>query len=190
MAAHRATGRTATGAGRRFVAPEARARRAASDPTPGRHRAIGRADLRRSPRLVPLLASLSVAAGVLLLVPTAQAAAPQSAHPVAQAQLVVSHSRSAPAADAQSGTGLVPLSTDSASSLAVPLPMRAFAGDQARGTVAVRDAPRPARAAPMLTAADSSRPLVAGLLLIFGGGLVFAVSRSRSATGYRGGSHL
>lgn len=141
----------------------------------------------RSPRIVPLVAGLSVAAGIVLLVPTAQAADSQSLHPVAQVQ------PGAPAglpADAQSGTGLVPLSTESASVLAAPAAVRAFAGHGARNAVAMRDVALPASGSSVPVAPDPANPLAAALLLIFGGGVVFAVSRARTVGGYRGGHHL
>jgi hypothetical protein len=138
---------------------------------------------------VPLFAGLSVAAGIVLLVPTAQAADSQSLHPVAHTQVQPGAPAGLPA-DAQSGTGLVPLSTESASVLAAPAAVRAFAGHGARDAVAIRDVALPASGSSVPVAPDPANPLAAALLLIFGGGVVFAVSRARTVGGYRGGHHL
>lgn len=175
MAAHRATGRTAHGEGRRFVESAILARR--QGPRAGRHRVMRRSATRGTPRVVPILAGLSVAAGIVLLVPAAQAADPPSQRPAVNAALAMAPSVSA--ADARSGTTLAP-------SAAKP-----FAGDQARGMVAVQNVARPVHVPAASPIAEPANPLAFALLLIVGGGVVFAVSRARTVGGYRGGGqHL
>lgn len=187
MAAHRATGRAVNGAGRRFVESAIQARR--QDPRVGRHRVMRRSATSGTPRVVPILAGLSVAAGIVLLVPAAQAADPPSQRPAVNAALAMAHSVSA--ADAQSGTGLVPLSTESAAATLAPSAAKPFAGDQARGMVAVQNVARPVHVPAASPIAEPANPLAFALLLIFGGGVVFAVSRARTVGGYRGGGqHL